>query len=376
MRRALAIFLILILLTPSIALGNAVDLTSAKAAIIAPLQSDMTIEQKNETEQYNVAGLCKLPAILTLSIAFDKGVIEPQAQMQVSHKASGISGPTAFLESSEVVAAEELIKAAVMISAGDAIYTLGENAFGSEQVFLQNIEVTLDSLGLDVQATDCLFSGCTFTAEEMLTLAQAAAQSQTFLKYCGVYMDELVHADGRRTELVNANRMIRNYSGCFGLMTGSSKDDGYCGVFVAKRNDMCYVCVVIGSKNSEDRFNVATSLFDYAFSSFRIQTLATAYTPLLKEVLVRSGDPKSVDLVSHETAVILQRKDEGELEKVWEIAQELQAPLYADVSVGMMTVRNVQGETLCQIPIYPAVDVQSYGTLDILRRLARNFLGC
>lgn len=375
MKRALTLVVALLLIIPHFTLADTVDMSGAKAALIAPLQSNIAIEQKNEGERYKVAGLCKLPALLALSLAFDEGVILPDTMMQVSHKAASIGGPTAFLENAEQVKAAELMKAAVMISAGDAIFTLGENAFGSEQVFAQNIEVVMRELGLDISITDCLCKDESFTAMELLAIGQAAAQSPTFLQYCGAYMDELVHSDGRRTELVNANRMIRNYSGCFGLMTGSSRDDGYCGVFVAKRNDMSYVCVIIGSQDSEKRFSLATALFDYVFANFQLLTLGEAYVPLMEDVTVLYGDSDTINLVPHETIVMLQKKGDNELVFEWQGDEELAAPLRADTAVGTVIYKYEGGEPLFELELYPQNDVRSKSFFDLLRRLAYNFLG-
>ncbi len=375
MKSILIFFVICMMAFPRLGTAEVVDVSAAKAVAIAALQSTDTIEQKNETERYRVAGLSKLPAILTLTLAFDRGVIVPETKMQVSHKAASISGPSAFLEKSEETTAEELIKAAVMISAGDAIYALGENAFGSEQVFIQNIEVTLSELGVNMSLADCLCKDSEFTAQELLAIAQAAAQSETFIKYACTYMDELVHADGRRTELVNANRMIRNYSGCFGLMTGSSRDDGYSGVFAAKRNDVCFISVVIGCRNSEERFSIATALFDYTFASFSVNTLAQAHVPVKENVPVDGGDVDSVNLVAHETHVVLKKKDEGELNYQWNVDAVLNAPIYKETSVGTLVVSSASGEVLDEITLYPDVDVESHGFMDIYRRLAYNFLG-
>ncbi|MDO4544384.1 MAG: hypothetical protein Q4C01_07505 [Clostridia bacterium] len=374
MKRFLGLIFAVLLILPHAAVAENIDMSGAKAALIAPLQADEPIEEKNSQERYSVAGLCKLPAIVTLAEAFDKGVIKPDTEMQVSQKAASIAGPTAFLEASELVKASELMKAAVMISAGDAIYTLGENAFGSEQVFLQNIDVTLRELGISESLTDCVGTGSMFTAVDLMKMGRAAAESKTFTQYAALYMDELVHDDGRRTELVNANRMIRTYSGCYGLMTGSSREDGYCGVFVASRNDMDYICVVIGSKNSEDRFEIATTLFDYVFANFSLVTLATAYEPLITDVEVKHGDVKSINLVPHQTVVMLQKKGEGELVQNRNIEEVLSAPLSPDIAVGTLTFLDEAGMVACEIELYPQNEVKSYGFLDILKRLAWNFL--
>ena len=142
MRRFLCLFvacLCLLAVVPAVALAEGYDCKSC--LVVGEGQQTPLLERKGDVS-LSAAGLCKLPAVLTLCRAFDNEVIEENTLMSVSRRAAGISGPTAFLEAGEQIAAGELLKAAVMLSAGDALCTLGENAFGSESVFCQNISVT------------------------------------------------------------------------------------------------------------------------------------------------------------------------------------------------------------------------------------------
>lgn len=321
----------------------------------------------------SAAGLSKLPAILTLCRAFDQGIIQGETVMSVSRRAAGIPGPTAFLEAGESIQAEALWKAAVMISAGDAICTLGENAFGSESVFCQNIEVTCRELGVEKEFSDCVGTGVKFTAEELLKLGLAAAESPGFCRWAGVYMDEIVHENGRSTELVSANRMLRSYSGCFGLLTGSSPEDGYCGVFAAKKNDTVAVAVVLGARSSQKRFDIAGELLEYVYANYRMVTMHRA-GETVEEVPVEKGEGKTVQLISQETAAFLCPKDGGIPEQVLEAELPLQAPLRADTPVGAVSYR-LEGEILCTLPLYPDRDVGEYTFLSLLRRFMRGYTG-
>ena len=249
---------------------------------------------------YDVAGLVKLPAILTLCQAIDEGMIRADAEMTVTMRAAKIGGPTAFLEEGETLRASELIKAAVMISAGDAIMTLGENVYGSENVFIENIHATLRLCGLEKNMTDACGTGMQFTAKELACLGAAAMRSETFQKYCTLYREVLLHADGRETELVNANRLVRSYSGCKGLITGSSGTSTYCGVFAAERSGTGFLAVVIGAASANDRFAAAETMLNYGFSNFVSQQLCRAETIIAEAVPVHEGTEKTVNLIARE----------------------------------------------------------------------------
>ena len=376
MRRFISLLLtVFILLVPLGSWGENEEVVSANVpawCLSLPGRMEPLLDNKG-SEAMPVAGLRKLPAVLTLCRAFDSGLILESTGMQVSPHAASISGPTAFLESGERIEAGELLKAAVMISAGDAIVTLGENAFGSESVFLNNIQVTLKELGIDRTLTDCLGTGTAFSALDLCALGAAAAKSKSFCRWSGQYMEHIIHSGGRETELVNANRMIRSYSGCFGLMTGSQKEEGYSGVFAVKRQDVVYVAAVIGAKSSENRFAAAGALFDYAFATFQPVRLAGAGEVVVPDWPVLSGDRDVVDLVAHEDASLLLNKQAGKVERRLDVAEPLTAPLYADVTVGS-AVFTLGGEEVFSIPLYPAEDVASHSLVDLMRRVAGWYL--
>ena len=108
MRRFVSLVLtVFILLFPMSAGGEGEEAVSVSApgyCLLLPGRGEPLLEKKGD-EPMEVAGLRKLPAVLTLCRAFDSGLIEDTAGMQVSPRAAGISGPTAFLEAGERIEA-------------------------------------------------------------------------------------------------------------------------------------------------------------------------------------------------------------------------------------------------------------------------------
>ncbi len=378
MRLVSVLFLALLLaFLPAAAEAETVSLPDAEAAASAVLAEPHTSTRlwaNRADERYLVAGLGKMPAILTLAQAFDDGTILGSAQMRVSSHAAGIGGPTAFLEANEEIDAATLMEAAVMISAGDAIMTLGENLYGSESVFVDNINVTLRQIGLSVTLGDALGTDAAFSAWDLAMIGKAASQSKTFLQYSRLYLNTIVHEDGRETELVSANRLLKSYAGCIGLLTGSSAEVGYCGVFLAERNGMRLIAVVTGADNASARASAACALLDYGFANFRTSTLVSADRPVAEGIEVRSGSVRTVDLVAREDIVALLRTADGEPTQTRDFPEWLDAPLDANVSVGTVTFADASGETIASVPVYPSVSVEAFGIADILRRIVSAFL--
>lgn len=363
---------LVLLLLPGLALAEnpaITNVTGLKGAVLMEPATVTRLWAQDGDARLSVAGLTKLPAILTLCQAFDEGLLSESAEMRVSTRSAGIPGPSAFLSAGETMPARALVKAAVMISAGDAIMTLGENAFGSDSVFVENINVTLRQIGLSARMTDALGTGMTFSSWDLAMLGKAAMASKTFSAYCCLYLDSITHPDGRETELVNANRLVKNYAGCRGLMTGSSAEDGYCGVFSASRGGTDLIAVVVGSENAVKRTAAAVGLLDYGFAAFKTQTLSSAGEVVKEALPVRDGDVKAVDLVARDSVRVVTKVDAGTPSITEVLPEELAPPLMTDVSVGSLEYRDGKGALLAAVPLYPACTVRPFGIKDILLRI-------
>ena len=341
---------------------------------IKPLHSDLIVAERSADDWMNVAGLTKLPAVLTLCIAFDTGLIDEDADVRVSAGASSIGGPSAYLKKGETIKAKELIRAAVMISAGDAIYALCDHAFGSQDVFLNNIELTMRKAGVDKKLPDCLGTYMTFSCKELILLGEAAVESPSFLKYCSEKYAVLEHADGRKTELASADKLLTSLPGCIGLFTGSSKTDGYCGVFACKRGEVTYISSVIGAQNSRERFETATKLFEEAFANYKYYMICDPNEPVLVAYPVEGGDTASVDLYARESCGLLMKKSGGEPQKRTDLPETLLAPLDPEHAVGSIAFYDADGTLLLEAALYPSASIRANGFTEILKRLMTVFL--
>ena len=341
---------------------------------IRPIHSDPIIAESNADEWQNVAGLTKLPAVLTLCLAVDKGLLDENAVVTVGANAATQGGPSAYLKKGETIAVKELLLAAVMISAGDAIYALADHAFGSEDVFLNNIELTMRAAGVDKKLPECLGTYMTFSCKELILLGEAAVESPTFLKYCSEKYHVLEHTDGRKTELATANKLLTTVPGCIGLFTGSSRDDGYCGVFACKRGEATYICAVIGAQNSKTRFETATKLFEEAFTNYKYYTICDPDEPVVESYPVEGGDVDSIDLYARESCGLLMKKSNGGPQKRIDLPEILTAPLDPEHAVGSIAFYDADGTLLLEAALYPKIPVRASGFSEILKRVLSSFV--
>ena len=373
MRKVFCLWIAICIVLTAAPVRALADQTISAYCVITP-QSPETVSSFRADDAVGVAGLVKLPAILTLCLAVDRGLLSPDTVVTVGHGAAAIGGPSAYLKQGEQIEAKELLRAAVMISAGDAIWALMENAFGSEDVFVQNINLTLKENDVEHQMQHALGTNETMSCRDLAKLGTAALKSETFLKYCSEKYAVLEHADGRKTELANANKLLTTLTGCIGLLTGSSKTDGYCGVFACKRKDTVFVCAMVGAQNSKTRFDVATKLFEDAFAAFSVFALASVDKPLIEDYPVTGGDTDTVSLYARESISLLLKKSDGEPQSEFHLPDALIAPLDTEFSVGTVSFTDRNGTLLYELALYPDRNVSATGFKEIFKRILHVYL--
>ena len=327
---AFLLAILFILMAPMCALAAPTDMPTdmagAKAAVLVEQTGGQVVASYAGDEKMPVAGLARLPGLLAVCQATDEGRLKLDTPVIVSEAAAGIKGPTAFLSAREEIEAASLLKAAVMITAGDAICALAETAYGSATACIQWINDQLTAMGIEAVYTDLLGTDIHLSANDLAVLGRALMASPTFVNYSGIFYDSITHPDGRLTELASSNRLLKSAVGCNGVATGSSADAGYCGVFSISRGGVSWICAIIGAPNSAARFAAAGDLLDYGFAAYDVKTLAKEKEVLLDSVPVLGAKHSAVALVAGEERVLLLERGAA-CKPQWDVPEALEAPL-------------------------------------------------
>lgn len=348
--------------------------TDAKAVLLAEASTLQILAADEADTLYDVAGLSKLPALLVICEEVDARIPDLSVEVSVSQNAAGVSGPTAFIEAGEMISAAHLMKAAVMIGAGDAIVAMGEHLFGTEAAFMDAIVARMQRLSIPLKLTSAVGLGTQFSPRTLALIGAELMKSESFRAHSKLTLETIQHKDGRETELASPNRMLRNYAGCDGILTGSSPADGYSGVFSVQRGDTHLIAVVIGCLNSSTRFSIAGDMLDQAFATTRAQKLCEAGEILRENVRVKGGERKQVNLVAKESIVLLLDKAEPSLQAVEDIPEVLEAPLSPDTVVGTITYQTAQGEVRGKVEVVPNVVVNTFSFRDLIGEILHEFL--
>jgi D-alanyl-D-alanine carboxypeptidase (penicillin-binding protein 5/6) len=261
---------------------------------------------------------------------------------------------------------DELLRATVIGSANDAATLLGEYVSGSEEAFIARMNERAKELGMNntnfVNAT-----GLDDTTDDHLTTARDIALMSCELlkhdfikKYTTVWMDSL--RDGA-TELVNTNKLVRFYEGTTGLKTGTTSKAGCCISASAQRDGLHLVAVVMGSENSDDRFNTAKAMLNYGFSTY------TSYLPavdmnLIKSVPVIGGKKEFAEVGFNGVKPILIKKgQEQDITVSVDTCSDVCGPVLKGQTLGTVTVK-LGNETLAEYPITSICDIEKLTLFD------------
>lgn len=341
----------------------------AGAALLAESHTGRILKQSDADKKLPAAGLAKLPALLIICDAFDSGKLNDKTVVSVSDEAAGIKGTTAFLKSGEQMNAYDMMMAAVMINAGDAIYSLACAAAGTARNAAETINERLKSLEISAvyDSADLCGGNIVLSCRDLSKIGRELLKSRTYNRFGTKFYETITHNTGAGpTELANPNKLIRQYSGCTGLATGSSNAAGYCGVFSATRGNTSYICVVMGAADSRTRFRIGSELLDSGFAAYKSISLAKK-GDVIGSIRVTGSLIETVDMVIKEDVYALIENSDSQFKTVKELPEYLEAPVDKDGIIGKILYTDSAGNPIGESVVISSSAVPKAGFMDYVK---------
>ena len=232
-----------------------------------------------------------------------------------------------------------MLKAICLQSANDCTVALAEYLAGSEEAFVEKMNSRAKELGMN----DTTFKNChgldedghvTSSYDIALMSRELLQNHSNITKYTTIWMDTL--RDGK-SQLVNTNKLIRNYKGATGLKTGSTSVALYSLSASATRNGLSLIVVIMKAPSSAVRFSEAQKLLDYGFNNFEYKKLANK-GEVIKEISVDKGITNTVNAILEEdSGVLLQKGQDKEITQSITLADCISAPVSMGEVLGKIT---------------------------------------
>ena len=349
------------------------------AMLLAEADSGQVIFQMNADSPRPVASVTKVMTILLALEALDADRLTPQQVVTVSQAAAGMGGSQVLLDVNERQTVDTLLRCMIVGSANDAAVALAEAMYGSEALCVEAMNRRAEELGM----ADTHFENCTglpaagqhTTARDVAVMSRQVFAHPRYFDHSAVWMEDIDHGDGRVTQLVNTNKLLRLCDGCDGGKTGSTKEAGYCVSATARRGDMRLVAVVLGAESGKERFAIAREMLEYGFANYRRYPVAVRGTKVRGQLPVTGGTAEGVALVlDGNLTLLIPRGDEQRVTLEPALPEALPAPVEKGRQVGHVRVL-VDGRETARIPVAAAEDVAATaaGLKRIIDRWVCNF---
>ena len=347
----------------------------AKAAVLMEASSGKVLLEYNPDTKLCPASVTKIMTMLLVAEAINSKKITLADKVTCSANAASKGGSQIWLEEGESMTVDELLRATAIGSANDAATLLGEYVAGSENAFIDMMNARAKELKMNNTYFENA-TGLDDTTDAHLTTAKdIGIMSCELLKYdfirdyTTVWMDSL---RGGKTELVNTNKLVRFYSGTTGLKTGTTAKAGCCVSASAERDGLHLVAVVMGSDNSNDRFNTAKAMLNWGFSNYSCITpkISKKYA---KNVEVIGGKESFIKPEMPSISPVIVKKGEEEKIEVKVKTEEcLEAPVVEKQTIGNIIIM-IDGKKVAEYKITAKNSVEKLGLWGYMKKLA-NFV--
>lgn len=341
----------------------AIDLASnAKSAIIIEPTTGKIIFDKNSNERLEPASMTKIMTLLLTFEAIDNGRVSLDDMVNISKRAEDMGGSQMFLEAGSDIRLEEIIKGVSIASANDGAIALAEFIGGSVENFVDMMNKKVEDLGLSNTHfanphglhADNHYS----SAYDMAIMASNLISHEKVLNYTSIYEDYFNKPDGSRTWLVNTNKLVRFLEGVDGLKTGYTSEAGYCLTATAKKGNVRYITVVMGEPSSDIRSSETANMLNYAFNSFKLNTILDK-SQELGTIYIDKSKQKTAKIVVKNPVTELISKEKDIPNYTYNLkVEKITVPIKAGTKVGTVEILDNEGLIVREEDVTISYDIE------------------
>jgi len=247
--------------------------TSAKAAYILDQSTGTVLLEKNADQPLPPASMSKL---MTLYMAFEyinQGRLELTEKLPVSDAAVKYRGSTMFLNTSDRVTVEDLLRGIIVLSGNDACVVLAEalSPDGTEKGFADLMTRRAKKMGM-LNSVFANSNGWPHPEHKMSVKDLAILANRIvadFPEYYKMFAEETFEFDGRAAANTrNRNPLLGLGIGADGLKTGHTSEAGYGLVGSALQDERRVIFVITGLRSQSVRADEAEAIVNWAFRQF------------------------------------------------------------------------------------------------------------
>ncbi|WP_439139500.1 D-alanyl-D-alanine carboxypeptidase family protein [Planktotalea sp.] len=349
--------------------------TRAASAFVIDQTTGTVLLNKNADQMLPPASMSKLMTLYITFEALRDGRLVLDEKLPVSKHAMAYGGSTMFLDTTDRITVEDLIRGIIVLSGNDACAVIAEalSPDGTEAGFARFMTQRAQQLGM----TNSTFSnsngwpqaGHRMSMRDLALLANRVITD--FPSFYPLFSEREFKFDGRAPQNTrNRNPLLSLGIGADGLKTGHTQEAGYGLVGSAKQRGRRVIFVISGLQSAQARAEEAESIVNWAFRQFAVKPVAKAGTSVATADVWMGRDQK-VQLVPMEDVSMLMPVTTG-VKVVAEVIYNgpITAPIEKDQQIAELVI-TPPGLPETRIPLVAANDVPAGGFMSRVGTVAQ-----
>lgn len=283
--------------------------TAARAAFVLDQTTGTVLLAKNADEALPPASMSKLMTLYITFEAIRDGRLQLDERLPVSEHAQSYGGSTMFLDTTDRVRVEDLLRGIIVLSGNDACAVLAEalSPDGTEAGFARLMTQRAQQLGMTSStfknASGWPADGHVMSVRDLTLLANRIITD--FPDFYPMFAEQKFEFDGRAPSNVNnRNPLLGLGIGADGLKTGHTEEAGYGLVGSATNGERRVIFTITGLPSNGARAEQSEQIVNWAFRQFAEKTIVTK-GETIASADVWMGATETVELVSEEDVTML-----------------------------------------------------------------------
>ena len=378
----ISICLLFSLFAPAASALDDPPLHSAKAVVLADMDSGRLLFEMNKDEQRSPASLTKIMTVLLAVEALERG--EVSLDEMVTAQADCLAGlntdsSTSGIQPGEIISYQDLLYCAMVHSANEACNILAHRVSGSVPAFVELMNRRAAELG----CTNTHFSDPNglsnenhyTTAYEMYLITREALEHPLFAEICNTRGYDMAATNlSQARSFANSNALITAdseygssyvYPAAAGVKTGFTQLAGYCLVSTAEKDGVRLLAVVMGCDgwlnagiDEYENFTDSIRLYNWAFENFSYRQAVSSLSTVTRAEVENAVETDAYASLRPQNDVTLLLPKDLNLGSI-----ELSPTIYTEKLVAPIEAGTVLGRAEILI------DGRSYGSVDLVNAL-------
>ena len=333
----------------------------ARIVLLIDHNTGNTLFALNENIRAYPASLTKVMTVLLALEAIERGDISLTDMVEASPYIGFdliSAGATAGIQTGEILSLEDLLYAAMLVSANEATNIIAEHIAGTVPLFVRHMNERAEELGMtgtNFANTHGLPNHYNFTtARDMAIMTKAAMTRPLFAEISSTVTWTIPATNMSEPRVLsNTNELINRHSqpfpgyyfeGVTGVKTGFTSAAGLCLISTIDRGAMSLMCIVMGAdmvewegRMARGNFTETIRMYEWAFANFSYHEILNTLSRVASVPVLMGSDANHVTLRPETSIMALLPNDQGidGFEKRIRIfSEEAGEPLVAPIAIG------------------------------------------